>query len=329
MQSERFAWRGETGQALAALVGVQLLFGAHYSVAREITAHLDPLAWTAIRQLGGLVVLGGLALALGRSWPRGARRWAHLLLLGVLGVALNQLLFNAGIQRSTALHGVLVMATVPAQTLALGVLLGQEELTRRKLVSVVLGALGIGLLLQVDDLFGGSGGWLRTREGAPAGRFVETVLFGDLLMLANSACYALFLALGKRTSQTTDPVTLSAAIYVCAAPLVAALCAPALLRTDFAAVPNHVWALGVAVIVGPTALAYLLNLYALRRLPTSLVGLFINLQFVVAAATATLWHAERLDGRMLVAAALVLAGLSLRFVPERAGPRGHAPRDLS
>ena len=96
--------------------------------------------------------------------------------------------------------------------------------------------------------------------------------------------------------------------------------APALLAVDFAAVPRHVWLLGGLVIVGPTALAYLLNLYALRRLPTSLVGLFINVQFVIAAVTAALWHGERLDDRTVLAAAAVLLGLSLRFVPERPVP---------
>lgn len=304
-----------TGKAVAALVAVQLLFGAHYSVAREITAHLDPFAWTAIRQLGGAVLLVGLALALRRPWPR--RGWARLAVLGLLGVALNQLLFNAGIRRSTALHGVLVMATVPAQTLALGVLFGQESLTRRKLVGVALGAVGVAALFEVDQMAAGTGTWLRTRDGGVAASFGDTVLCGDLLMLANSMAYSLFMALSKRTAAALDPVTMTAAIYLCAAPMVLLACAPALAAVDLAAVPGHVWPLGLAVIVGPTALAYLLNLYALRRLPTSLVGLFINLQFVFATATAALWHGERLDLRVGVAAAAVLLGLSLRFLPER------------
>lgn len=307
--------RSETGKAVAALVAVQLLFGTHYSVAREITAHLDPIAWTALRQFGGATLLIGLALALRRPWPRSG--WGRLAVLSLLGVVLNQLLFNAGIQRSTALHGVLVMATVPAQTLALGVLLGEESLSPRKLLSVGLGVLGIAALLQLDQMAVGTGTWLRTRDGGAAAAFTDTVLFGDLLMFANSACYSLFMALSKRTSQTVEPVTLSAAIYLCALPMVAVVGAPALARLEPAAVPSHVWLLGLAVIVGPTALAYLLNLYALKRLPTSLVGLFINLQFVVAAATAALWHGEQLDLRVAVAAAAVLLGLSLRFMPEK------------
>lgn len=311
--------RHDTGRAVAALVAVQLLFGAHYSAAREITAHLDPIAWTVVRQFGGAALLIGLALLLRRPWPRAG--WGRLFGLALLGVVFNQLLFNAGIQRSTALHGVLVMATVPAQTLALGVLLRQEALTRRKLASVALGAAGIAVLLQVDQMAVGTGEWLRTRDGAPAGRFTDTVLFGDLLMFANAGFYSLYVALSKRDAQTIDPLTLAAAFYLCALPPITVVGVFTLGRIDPAAVPLHVWLLGLAVIVGPTALAYLLNLYALRRLPTSLVGLFINLQFVVAAAIAAVWHDERLDARIVAAATAVLAGLSLRFMPEKPGPQ--------
>jgi drug/metabolite transporter (DMT)-like permease len=307
-----------TRSAVLALLGVQFLFGTHYSAAREITVYLDPIAWTALRQLGGAVLLIGAALALRRSLPRTG--WPRLFVLGLLGVVVNQLLFNAGIQRSTAVHGALVMATVPAQTLALGVLLGQERLSGRKLASVGLGALGIAALFEIDELAVGTGAWLRTRDGGLAAGFSDTVLFGDLLMFINSAAYSLFLALSKRISQTLDPLALSAAIYLCALPVVAVVGGPAVLAIDFAAVPAHVWWLGLLVVVGPTALAYLLNLYALRRLPTSLVGLFINVQFVIAAVTAALWHGERLDGRTALAAAAVLAGLSLRFLPERTAP---------
>ena len=70
------------------------------------------------------------------------------------------------------------------------------------------------------------------------------------------------------------------------------------------------------VIAGPTVGAYLLNMYALSRLPTSLVGLFINLQFVIAVAVAMTWHGERFDGRIVVAGLLVLGGVALRFRPE-------------
>ena len=307
------------GAAVLALVATQLLFGVHYSVAREITAQLDPVAWTALRALLGLVTLAGLMVLLGRRWPRGRGAWCRLTVLGVLGVALNQLLFNAGIARSTAIHGVLLMATVPAQTLALGVLMGQERLTARKLLSVLLGLCGVALLMRVDALaLSGTGeDWLRTRDGLPAARFADSMLAGDLLIFANSACYALFLALGKASTRAMDPLVLSAGVYLPGAALACIIGGPALAAADLAGLPASVWLLIAFVIIGPTVGAYMLNLYALTRLPTSLVGLFINLQFVVAVASGMLWHGEALGARVMVAGLLVLGGVSLRLRAER------------
>jgi len=305
------------GAAITCLVGTQLLFGVHYSVAREITAQLDPVAWTALRALLGLLTLSGLMLLLGRRWPRGRATWGRLVVLGVLGVALNQLLFNAGIARSTAIHGVLLMATVPAQTLALGVLMGQERFTARKLTSVLLGLCGVALLMRVDALALPDGaGWLQTRDGAPAARFADSMLAGDLLIFANSACYALFLALGKASTRAMDPLVLSAGVYLPGAALACLIGGPTLLAADLASLPVSVWLLIAFVIAGPTVGAYMLNLYALSRLPTSLVGLFINLQFVVAVASGMLWHGEALGARVVVAGLLVLGGVSLRLRAE-------------
>ena len=313
------AGTGSTSAVLA-LIGTQLLFGAHYSVAREITARLDPVAWTVLRALLGLATLVLVMLVMRRRWPRGRAIWAKLVLLGVLGVALNQLLFNAGMARSTAIHGVLLMATVPAQTLALGVLLGQERFTPRKLTSVLFGVVGVAVLMRVDTVATTDPGvWWQTRDGLPAASFGETLLAGDLMIFANSACYALFLALGKSTTRTLDPLALCVGVYTTGAAVVCLFGGPVLWATDLTALPASVWWMIAFVVLGPTVGAYLLNLYALARLPTSMVGLFINLQFVIAVGVAMLWHGEAFDARIVIAGLLVLGGVSLRFRPEFAG----------
>lgn len=304
------------GPAVAALVATQLLFGLHYSVAREITARLDPVAWTALRGLLGALVFALLMLALRRPWPRGAATWRRLVVLGVLGVALNQLLFNAGIARSTAIHAVLLMATVPAQTLALGVLLGQETLTGRKLASVLLGLLGVGVLMRVDAL-AGAADLLLTRDGRPAAHFAETMLCGDLMIFTNATCYALYIALGKETTRTMPALTLCAGIYAVGGLLAAAIGGPSLLQADLGALSPQTWGWIAFVVAGPTVGAYLLNLYALRRLSSSLVGLAINLQFLIAVAIGVWWHDEVIEVRVVAAGALVLGGLALRILPAR------------
>lgn len=309
------------GQGLAALalLATQLLFGLHYSVAREITAHLDPLAWTALRGLLAAGALALLMLARRRPWPRERATWRRLWLLGLLGVALNQLLFNAGMARSTAIHGALLVATLPALTLAFAVLLRHEALTRRKLASVLLGLVGVGVLMRVDAV-AGAGAWWTDRGGGPAAGFTDTLLFGDLLIFLNTISYALFLTLGKATTRALPALTLGAGVFATGGAMVALVGGPALLAADLAALPGELWAMMAFVVLGPTVVAYLLNLFALARLPSSLVGLAVNLQLVVAATTGALWHGEAIEARVVVAGLLVLAALALRSWPGR-GPQ--------
>ena len=54
-----------------------------------------------------------------------------------------------------------------------------------------------------------------------------------------------------------------------------------------------------------------------------MVGLFINLQFVIAVGVAMLWHDEAFDARIIAAGLLVLGGVSLRVRPEA------VPRDMT
>ena len=50
---------------------------------------------------------------------------------------------------------------------------------------------------------------------------------------------------------------------------------------------------------------------------SSLVGLAINLQFLIAVAIGVWWHDEVIELRVVAAGVLVLGGLALRILPAR------------
>lgn len=311
----------EKGRAVLALVAVQVLFGIHYSVAAAILDKLPPAAWAVIRCTSAAFVLVFLVVATRRSWPRGKRNWASLAGLSVLGVFGNQILFIEGISRSLVLHSVLIMSTIPLQTLLLSVFLKQEVFSWRKAISVAAGTLGVLVLLRIDQLVtGDAASFLVTNKGAEAGSAMETVLAGDLLMLANSFCFSLFLVLSKRPAARLDPLTMTASVFGLGAIGVIAYGANELMALQFAAVPGYVWGLAVFAVLGATVGTYLLNYYAIRRVPASMVGVFIYLQFLVATVVGVSWRKERFDTSMVIAAGLVLGGLSLRLIRRPSSP---------
>ncbi|MCA8939899.1 MAG: DMT family transporter [Planctomycetes bacterium] len=304
----------DTRNALLALIGVQVLFGLHYSVAKEITAHISPLAWTLWRVGGATLLLLPLLPLLKRPWPRSFNAWWILGVLGAFGIGINQLLFNEGISRSHAIHSVLMMATIPTQTLVFGVLLKQERFTYPKVISVLAGLVGVALLVDLPEILSGQGSWLVDRDGNAVASFWDTILAGNLMMLTNAASFSFFLVLSRRYKERFDTLTLTVGTYIGGLVVILPFCVSPMLSVDYSAVPLIVWLLGVFVVLGPTIGTYFLNFYAVRRVAASVVGLFVYLQFLVATLTATIWHGESLDLTTGVAAVFLLGGLGVRFL---------------
>lgn len=304
-------------RAVAALCGVQILFGIHYSVAAEILETIPAGAWALVRCSVAAAVMAILIVATGRRWPTGLGNWGRIAGLSLLGVAVNQVLFVEGLSRSFALHSVLIMASIPLQTLVLSRVLGREPLSTRKLVSVLIGAVGILVLLRVDELGSTAPFVWANNRGSTDVAFHETVLWGDLLMLLNSLSFSLFLVLGESTARKIDPWTLTASTFACGTLAILPYGGPLLWEVDPALFTPRIGQLGAFAIGGATIGTYLLNFYAIRHVPASIVGLFIYLQFVVAAAVGVGWRGEPVEPRLVVASVLVLGGLTLRVVRRR------------
>jgi drug/metabolite transporter (DMT)-like permease len=77
------------------------------------------------------------------------------------------------------------------------------------------------------------------------------------------------------------------------------------------------------IVVGPTVLAYYLNVYALNQVESSVVSVFVYLQPVLTAVLATWLLHERPSARLLPAGLLIFAGVS---VTVWAGRRARARR---
>jgi drug/metabolite transporter (DMT)-like permease len=68
-----------------------------------------------------------------------------------------------------------------------------------------------------------------------------------------------------------------------------------------------------------TVAAYILNAWALKRVDSSLVALFIYLQPLIASTVAVVFQGERLGGETLLAAALIFGGVAMAIRSSAAG----------
>src|SRR5438128_1656523 len=73
---------------------------------------------------------------------QGRGDYFRIFLLSLLGVSLNQLLYLAGLERTTATSAQMLIVLGPAITLSVGMLRGTEQGTRLKWIGIALAASG-------------------------------------------------------------------------------------------------------------------------------------------------------------------------------------------
>ncbi len=279
---------------------VQVAF-ASLAVAGKLAMREVPSPALALVRIGGAALAFLVWRRLRGPFPRmSGRDWGLLTLCAVLGIAGNQLLFLAGLARTTATNASVLSAAIPVLTVAAAVLLGREKLVPR---------LAAGLALACAGML-----WL---VGADGFRLEGGTLVGDLLIVVNASAYATYLVIVR------EPIArLGADVVV---PVVFGL--GAVLTLPFGLAPlatvapglgPSAWLLLLYVVLVPTIFTYGANAWALARAPSSLVAVYIYAQPVCASLLAFFFLDERPAPRAFVAAALVFAGIALATSARRA-----------
>lgn len=292
-----------------ALLLTQLLFGLHYLTTQLVVERINPVEWAAVR----ISVAGSLLVLLHRHrivrWPVGAE-WRQVALLAALGVIINMIFFSLGLARTTPAHGGLIMSMVPVLTLTFAVALGHERASRPQQAALALALAGALVLLEADRL-----------------RLTGAYLVGDLLVFINATSFALFLVLSRKAVDRHGAMGLTALVMGVSAVVMAPLALwSGIAHADaWTALPQHVLLAAGYTILLATVVTYSLNYYALGRVPSSQVALFIYLQPLLATSSSIAVGRDVLTPRLVVAAALILGGIALtalsyRDEAEESGP---------
>jgi drug/metabolite transporter (DMT)-like permease len=295
-----------------ALLLVQIAFGSlavEGKLAMSPRFGVSPAALAMARILGAALFFGaalrlqGLMVrqaAPASAGPRRVAGWRDRLALAglsVFGIVLNQALFLAGLQRTTPVSAILLVATIPVFSAAVAALSGRERLTVRSAAGIALALLGIAVL----------------------SRFAIPEL-GDLLVLLNAFSYAFYVVFAKGPLARHGTMSVMAWAFGWGALIFAPVGGVALVRDAPTWSPGAV-ALVAYIVVVPTVLAYGLNAWALRRAGPALVTIYIYLQPLIVAALAWLQLGQPLEGHALVAGLLILGGVTV----VASAPRQPAP----
>jgi drug/metabolite transporter (DMT)-like permease len=291
--------------AYLAWLSVCLIWGTTYLAIRVALETIPPALVGALRYLAAG---GALALILRLKGVRlpGPAHWNGLALLGFLMIALG----NGGViwaeQWVPSGIAAVVVAASPFWMTGLEAALGGERLTSRRTGGLALGFAGILLLVWPDLTAGGAVG----RQ------------FGVGVIALQVACigWALGSSYSRRHAREENALGASALQMIFGGLF---MLAAALVRGEFAELSftPRTLAAELYLIVFGSLVGYSAYVYALKHLPVSTVSLYAYVNPVIAVALGTLLLGEPFGWRVVLAAAVVFAGIAVvRFASRATEP---------
>ncbi len=283
---------------LYALILLMVAFWSGNYIAGKIALReFSPLFLAGLR-----IGLAGVAMLPLYAWERRTtpsrkrrrRDIVQLLLLGLLGVTLNQFFFIIGLSRTSVAHAAILIGLTPIQVLIIAGLRGQERITARKAAGMAIALAGVALLKAFEPAAGTGATWL-----------------GDFFILITGLCFALFTVFGKEVTRQYSTITMNTYAYVGGAVALLPLTLWEAARQPLAHVSAGAWLAAIYMALFPSVIAYLIYYHALAHMAASRVSAFSYLQPVFASIMGVVILGESLGAPVIAGGVVILGGVYL------------------
>ena len=271
-----------------------VIWGVNFSLIKYATYSIPPLAFTGLRVGLAASLLLTIAAIRRRKWPT-RRDVIALILLGVIGNGIYQILFVEGLSRTSVGNAALIIAAAPAFIAVVSRIRGIERVRRRTLGGVALSVCGVALVV----------------FGSARADHSNATLFGTLLVFIGVLCWTMFTVLLQPLATRVDPIQLSALTMTGGAIPLAFATPRALAAMNWAAVGPAAWGSLLYASVISMVIAYLFWYRGLRIIGPTRTAVYGNLQPVIAIGVAWLFLGEMPTIWQGVGTATILGGLFL------------------
>jgi drug/metabolite transporter (DMT)-like permease len=272
---------------------VCIVWGTTYLAIRIALDTIPPFLMASFRWLSAGALLMALLMVAGNPVPP-VRAWPALAMMGVLLMGVG----NGGVVWAeqvipSGLTAVLV-AAVPFWMVGIERLVGGDRLTRRQVLGLLIGFAGILLLV-----------WPELKVSA--GR---SVIVGVAATQLACLGWAIGSSMSRRRRPDEDVLAAAAGQMLFAGIALMAVGAVAGEWSELSFSARTFGALAYLIVIG-SIVGYTAYAYALKHLPVATVSLYAYANPVIAVALGSLLLAEPFDSRILVAAAIILAGSAM------------------
>lgn len=279
---------------LLLLLMLGTIWGASYLFIKVIVAEVPVLTLVAGRLTLATIILWGILRAQGLSLPRSRRMWGAYAVLGFVGMAVPYSLISWGEQYISSGLASLLQATTPVFTVILAHFLTDDErVTIAKIIGVVIGFVGVGILMLPD-----------LRQGLRANLLGQLAIVGSSLCYAGAAIYIRSRLRGQPPLVSTAGQLTMGTVYMLPASL--------LIDRPFDLSPSlPVLVSWIVLAVLGTVVAYVIYFTIIERTSATFVTMVTYIIPVNGLMLGALVLHESLDATMLGSLVLILLGVLL------------------
>lgn len=284
------------------LLLANLIYGANYTVAKQVMpSFIQPFGFVLLRVLGALVLFWTVSIFVKEKLK--PQHFKKVALLGLVGVAINQLLFFGGLNITTPLNASIIMISNPIVVMIFAAIFLKERITTLRTLGIVCGLTGAAMILLFKGNFTLGSGTIK----------------GDIMVLVNSMSWACYIVIAKPLMKEYNTVTIVKWVFLFGSFYVAPFGFSQLGEVNWKEMNSNIFWCLAFVVVCTTFVAYLLNTYALKELSANVVSVYIYLQPFLSAVFAIyiaplIWGGEardRVDAVKILSALLIFLGVFL------------------
>ena len=256
---------------------------------------IGPYALNLLRVGGSLLLFWTLWLFAKNKVVIKRKDIGRLILCGLLGVAINQMLFIKGLTMTTAIHASLLMLCSPILITLLALWILKERITVLKIAGLILGITGSVLLI----------------AGKQSVVQPKNYLTGDIFIVLNGISYAFYFVLVKPLMERYTPLQVIRWVFTFGFIMMLPVGWMQFGEIKWEQFTFSYTGVLLFVVLAGTFLAYVFNAYGIRVLGPGITSAYIYVQLVFAVAIAVLFFNEQLTLSKVLAGLMILGGVFL------------------
>ncbi len=268
------------------------LWGVYFPYAKVVLAKISPVSFLIIRLGVGAATLYALNLALKRSLHIARKDWWFIVLAGLIGIVLHQMIQLAGLRQTSATNTGWILTLNPPVAGLLGWLLLKERASSQKLIGLAIAMAGVALLV--------SRGHLETLS------FVRN--WGDTLALISIGTWSIYTIMVKSRLQSYESLAV-AALHMLLGFVVFGAIGGASFLNEAKRLTGQEWAIAILIGIFPSGLAYYWWNAGLKRLSVIDISMFLFIEAIVASFAGWWVLGESFTLMMGVGTVIIVAGV--------------------